>query len=159
MKSREAVFVNTLVSLSREGVEIERLTDAHFEMLFHAIATDRISQDAIPLILTYIIKNPDTTIEGALLATGLGMVERKEIDAVRPFLAPQFLLEMSVAYKKEIEDFIERIVSEREDFVREQGEKAIGGLMGIAMKELRGKADGKLVKEIIVEQIQRILRT
>ena len=131
-----AVFVNTLVSLSREGVDIERLTDAHFEMLFHAIATDRISQDAIPLILTYIIKNPDTTIEGALLATGLGMVERKEI-----------------------EDFIERIVSEREDFVREQGEKAIGGLMGIAMKELRGKADGKLVKEIIVEQIQRILRT
>jgi glutamyl-tRNA(Gln) amidotransferase subunit E len=40
--------------------------------------------------------------------------------------------------------------------VREKGEAAQGPLMGAAMKELRGKVDGKLVAELLREEIGRL---
>ena len=49
------------------------------------------------------------------------------------------------------------IVESRIDFVREKGEAAVGGLMGVAMKDLRGKADGKLVKELLTAEVKRVL--
>jgi len=48
-------------------------------------------------------------------------------------------------------------VEARLDFVREKGEAAVGGLMGVAMKELRGKADGKLVKDLLASEVKRVL--
>ncbi|MHA1481163.1 MAG: hypothetical protein ACTSQZ_07060 [Candidatus Thorarchaeota archaeon] len=48
-------------------------------------------------------------------------------------------------------------MEERIDFIREQGEKSIGGLMGIAMKELRGKADGKIVRNLLTDKVNNIL--
>jgi glutamyl-tRNA(Gln) amidotransferase subunit E len=58
----------------------------------------------------------------------------------------------------EIEDIIKKIVAEREDFIREQGDRSVGGLMGIVMQELRGKADGKTVKEILTIEVQKLLK-
>jgi len=127
---------NTVVSLKRDGVTTDNLTDEHFEDLFLAISENKVSADAIPEILTFLAKNPDSTIDDALSATGLGMVDQSEIEGI-----------------------IKKIVADREDFIREQGERAIGGLMGVVMKELRGKADGKAVKDIISAEVNRILST
>jgi glutamyl-tRNA(Gln) amidotransferase subunit E len=57
----------------------------------------------------------------------------------------------------EIENLVRDIVKDRIDFVREQGEGALGGLMGVAMKQLRGKADGKVIKRLLAAEIQRVL--
>jgi|GEM_PF-6690060 Archaeal Glu-tRNAGln amidotransferase subunit E (contains GAD domain) len=35
---------------------------------------------------------------------------------------------------------------------------AMGPLMGMAMKELKGKADGKLVNKLLKEEIQKYLK-
>ncbi|MHA1956679.1 MAG: Glu-tRNA(Gln) amidotransferase subunit GatE [Candidatus Thorarchaeota archaeon] len=111
---------NTLVSLHRDGAPSENLQDRHFIELFGAVSNNTVSSDAIPEILTYLSNNPDSGFEEALSSTGLGKIETTEVEKI-----------------------IQKIVEQKIDFIREQGERATGALMGIAMKELRGKADGK----------------
>lgn len=129
-----ATIENTVVSLSRDGIQTDRLTDQHFELLFRAVGSEQLSSDAIPAVLSYLAQNPTSSIENALNATGLSMVAENEV--------------------KEI---IKKIVAERIEFVHEQGERAIGGIMGVAMKELRGKADGKTVKDLITLEVKKML--
>jgi len=57
----------------------------------------------------------------------------------------------------EVKKFIERVVEERADFVRMRGLKAVNPLMGVVMKELRGKVDGKIVSEMLKNAVKRIL--
>jgi glutamyl-tRNA(Gln) amidotransferase subunit E len=125
---------NTLVSLHRDEVPTEKLTDSHFEGVFRSAAAGTLSSQAIPEVLTYLAKNPSSNVEKAMEATGLGMADQGEV-----------------------EQLIKQIVADRVDFIREQGDRAVGGLMGVAMKELRGKADGKTVKDLLTKEVNRVL--
>jgi glutamyl-tRNA(Gln) amidotransferase subunit E len=125
---------NTLVSMQRDGVPIENVGDAQLLEVFEAVTRNEISSEALPEILTYLANNPSTSIQEALSKTGLGKIETEDIEKI-----------------------IRSIVEDRLDFVRERGQAAVGGLMGVAMKELRGKADGKLVKELLTSEVKRVL--
>ena len=92
--------------------------DQHFIELFRLIEKKEVSTEAIPTILTHLAQEPNQSIEEVLASTNLSMASRAVI-----------------------EETIKKIVSDREDFIREQGERSIGGLMGIVMKELGGKVD------------------
>jgi Glu-tRNA(Gln) amidotransferase subunit E-like FAD-binding protein len=59
----------------------------------------------------------------------------------------------------EVEEIVRKIVQGREDIIREQGERSLGGLMGTVMKELGGKVDGKTVKQILTDEINKLLNT
>ncbi len=131
-----ATLENTVVSLHRDQVPTENLNDNHYLELFNSIANKTISSEAIPTILTFLAKQPKSSIETAIESTGLEMVTSREV-----------------------EDVIKKLVSERMDFIREQGERSVGGLMGVAMKELGGKADGKTVRELLTKEIQEILNS
>ena len=52
---------------------------------------------------------------------------------------------------------IKAIVADRQELVHSKGERAVAPLMGLVMKELRGKADGALVSAILKKEIQNIL--
>ncbi len=125
---------NTLVSLHRDGVPTDNLTEGHLMGLFESVLTDEISSEAIPTVLTHLANNPSSNVKEALEATELERVDTTELEGI-----------------------IREIVMERADFVREKGEAAIGGLMGVAMKELRGKADGKTVKDLLTIEVRRVL--
>jgi glutamyl-tRNA(Gln) amidotransferase subunit E len=125
---------NTLVSMQRDGVPTENIEDSQLLEVFEAVKSSEMSSEAIPEILTFLTNNPSTSIQEALSKTGLGKIETEDIEKV-----------------------IRSIVEDRLDFVRERGEAAVGGLMGVAMKELRGKADGKIVKELLTSEVKRVL--
>jgi glutamyl-tRNA(Gln) amidotransferase subunit E len=125
---------NTLVNLHRDGVDIDILTDSHYLNVFKSVEAGETSADAIPDLLKYLTKNPKSSVSDALTKMGLGKVNDEEIRGI-----------------------IKGVVSSRKSFIQEQGERAVGGLMGVAMKELRGKADGKLVRSILLEEIKKVL--
>jgi glutamyl-tRNA(Gln) amidotransferase subunit E len=52
---------------------------------------------------------------------------------------------------------IRTLVEGKEALVREKGEAAQGPLMGMAMKELRGRVDGKIVADLLRAEISRLL--
>jgi glutamyl-tRNA(Gln) amidotransferase subunit E len=125
---------NTLVSLHRDQIPIENLQDHHFIDLFKLIEHKKMSSEAIPTVLKYLANNPNCSLEEVLLATDL-----------------------TVASKTEIEETIRKVVRDREEFIRAQGERSVGGLMGLVMKELGGKADGKIVKELLTDAVKKML--
>jgi glutamyl-tRNA(Gln) amidotransferase subunit E len=129
-----ATLENTVVSLHRDQVPTENLLDRHFIDLFRLVEKKEVSTDAIPIVLTHLAQNPNRSIEEILAATNL-----------------------SIASRADIEKVIKKIVNDREDFIREQGERSIGGLMGIVMKEIGGKVDGKIAKEILTEEVKKLL--
>lgn len=56
-----------------------------------------------------------------------------------------------------VDEVINRIVGDREDFVKERGMAAMGPLMGPVMAELRGKADGSVISKKLTAAIQALL--
>jgi glutamyl-tRNA(Gln) amidotransferase subunit E len=126
---------NTLVSLHRDQVPIENLENHHFIDLFKFIEQNKVTPEAIAIILTHLANNPKHSFEEVLLATDLAVVS-----------------------KDEIAEIISMIVHDRDEFIRAQGERSIGGLMGLVMKELGGKADGKIVKELLTEAVMKMLK-
>ena len=64
--------------------------------------------------------------------------ERRELEIIQEYLPKQIGRED-----------IAKIVDELAAKLGAQGQKDFGKLMGAAMKELRGKADGKLVQDIV----------
>jgi glutamyl-tRNA(Gln) amidotransferase subunit E len=48
-------------------------------------------------------------------------------------------------------------VNQKKKFIREKRERAVGPLMGIVMKELRGKVDGKVINKMLVEKVKEVL--
>ncbi len=93
-----------------------------------------LAREGIPQLLETMAKSPELSASEAAKRAGLAGVDQGGV-----------------------EDVVVGIVTEKEAFVRERGEAALDPLMGIAMKELRGKADGALVSSVLKREIDRIL--
>ena len=57
----------------------------------------------------------------------------------------------------EVEAIISDLISSNEGLIKERGMAAMGSLMGMAMKDLKGKADGKLVSRLIKERLLKMV--
>ncbi len=127
------LLTDTLTELSREGFEIDA-ESFDFEGIFRLLAENAFGKEAIPEILKFLASHEGASVEDAVEALGL----RVSLD--------------------EVERFIENVVRERAEFVRERGISAVGPLMGVVMKDLRGKVDGKVVSEMLKAKIEAFLR-
>jgi len=56
--------------------------------------------------------------------------------------------------KAELAKLVDRVIAENKQSVDQMGKKAFGVLMGIVMKEVRGKADPGLVSALLREQLK-----
>ncbi len=54
---------------------------------------------------------------------------------------------------------IEKIIIEKRDFIIEKGDRAISPIMGLCMKEFRGKVDGSIINKILKEKIDEVLKS
>ena len=59
--------------------------------------------------------------------------------------------------EEDVKKIISEIVAKNEDMVKERQMGAMGPLMGMSMKQLKGKADGSLVNKIVREEIQKLI--
>jgi len=98
------------------------------------LASGRVAKEGISQILAAMAKMPDMSASEAAMKVGLvGMDDSC------------------------VESLIRGIVQERAELVRERGQRALGPLMGIVMKELRGKADGAMISSILKKEVERLL--
>ncbi len=63
-------------------------------------------------------------------------------------------MSIEVMGNKELEEIIEKIVNDNIDTVRKDGIRSLRSLMGLVMKEVRGKASGKAVNELLTKRIK-----
>ncbi len=125
-------FQNTFQELEHEGIDTDLFTYEDLYAVFSGLKANKFAKEAVPAILKEMAKGTD--LETAVKKLGLSAVDAGEAAAI-----------------------IEKIVSERADFVREKGMGAIGGLMGPVMGALRGKIDGKQANELLTAAIKKLL--
>ena len=124
----------TLVSLRREGVPVENLNKKHLEATFKLLSLRKIIKESIPQILSALARKPREKVEKILDELGLKAMPIRELEGL-----------------------VSGIVDNNIEMVRQQGEKSHKKLMGIVMKEVRGKADGQLVSKLLQKEIKRCL--
>ena len=127
------IYLNTYPELEKLGRDPSKLTVETIREVLTLLNKGSFAKEAIPQILASVIEH-GLTVGKALESLG---VETVDLDSVRAVC--------------------ERVVKERENFIKERGEGALGPLMGIVMKELRGRVDGKVISEILREKIRQLL--
>ncbi len=127
-----SVIFNLMTSLRRDGFNVDQISDEKLLKLFKYFKDEKISKEAFEPMLKYLSSHPDKNIDEAIEALGLKKIS---IDEVKKFL----------------DELVERNVK----LIAERGERAIKGLMGDAMRVLRGKVDGKIVYNLLLERIKR----
>lgn len=113
--------------LKREGLEVSKLSENHFRTVLRLIAEGKIAKEGAEEAIKMLAANPDVDLE-------------------REF-----------ASKIDLDEIISRIVKEKKEMILEKGEAAFKPLMGLVMKEVRGKVDGRAVSEKLMNEIKKIL--
>jgi glutamyl-tRNA(Gln) amidotransferase subunit E len=127
-------FLNTFPELEKEGNDLGKITEELLADVFSALSKGKYAKEAIPAVLTYLAEHPNDTVKQAIEVCGLGVTDTTEIETI-----------------------VRKIISERKTFVQQRGMDAVGPLMGVVMKELRGKADGKTISEVLKKEIEKII--
>ncbi len=129
-----SVLVDLPARLSREGVAEAGYAPSALALALEAVAAGRVAKEAVPDVLRTAWEKR-TTIEQAAVDLGL-----ERVDEAR------------------LADILDDLVSRQAALIREKGDAAFSPLMGDAMKEVRGKADGALVARLLREKMARVSR-
>ncbi len=127
-------LTDTLSELRREGVAVERIDERHLMEIFRNLSEGRFAKEGVVEILRYLADSPEEKVEDVIRKLGLGSMGAEDVEKI-----------------------VEGIVERKRDLIKERGLNATGPLMGLIMKELRGKADGKLVNRILRDKISRLI--
>ncbi|PWR72812.1 Glu-tRNA(Gln) amidotransferase subunit GatE [Methanospirillum lacunae] len=127
----ERAFNSTLRELSRDGVNVDAVSDVSIRNVLNAIQEGKAAKEAMPSLLTAI-------------------AEGKNLEEALSTLAP-------AVSASDLDGIVKRVVEERIGFVREKGASAAGPLMGVVMKEVRGSVDGKAVSQALQAAIAKVL--
>ncbi|MEM1565186.1 MAG: Glu-tRNA(Gln) amidotransferase subunit GatE [Candidatus Bathyarchaeia archaeon] len=125
-----AFLTETLKALKREGTPVENLSEHKIIDMFKALGANEITKEALPEIAAWISKNPDKTLKEAIDNLGLRILREEELEQI-----------------------LDRIICQNKELIEKSGVKAYGLIMGIAMKELRGKANAEAVSKIIKRRL------
>ncbi|NIP61234.1 MAG: GatB/YqeY domain-containing protein, partial [Nitrosopumilaceae archaeon] len=66
--------------------------------------------------------------------------------------------QMETLSESQVNDILDKIVEDSKDLISNQKQRAIGPLMGMAMKKLRGKTSGETVNKLLLQKINQVLQ-
>ncbi|HJJ35473.1 MULTISPECIES: Glu-tRNA(Gln) amidotransferase subunit GatE [Methanocorpusculum] len=121
----------SLKELSRAGISSDALSDDAIIAVMKTVEAGNAAKEAVLDILT---------------ACAKGMSVSDAVSRVAPAFS-----------REELQDLVHGIVNDRVEFIRTRGKAALGPVMGVIMKEVRGRIDGKVVSEVLDEELGRII--
>ncbi len=127
------VLTESLRSLQREQVPVENLQDQHLKQVFHLVAQGKTAKEAVLQILKWLATNPESNATQAVKELSLGMLTRDDLGVI-----------------------VEKVLRENQSLVRNSKSGASDKLMKLVMGEVRGKADAKMVNELIRERLEKM---
>ena len=129
-----SILCSTITSLERNGLNSRLLKNEEITKTFEFLDKGKIAKESIEIIFENIMSGKSKIIEDAIKNTSIDTVD-----------------------KEELEKIIENIVKSNKEIIQNQKERAVSPLMGIAMKELRGKVSGEMVNSLLLEKIKKFL--
>ncbi|MEM4475287.1 MAG: Glu-tRNA(Gln) amidotransferase subunit GatE, partial [Fervidicoccaceae archaeon] len=128
-----AMFVNTLRALRREGVPVDSLEVKHYVEALELVASGKIAKEALPMLLEALARSPGRRAEDVASELGLKALSFEELERL-----------------------VDRVIEENLSLIIERGEASAKLVIGKVMTLARGRADGKIVAELVRSRIARI---
>ena len=129
-----SVLCSTITNLERSGLNSNLLQNEDIVKSFELLEVGEISKESIEIIFENIMAGKAKTVKEAMKNTAIEAVNESDLEKI-----------------------IEEIVEKNQEIVKNQKERAVGPLMGIAMKKLRGKASGEMINKLLLENIKKKL--
>ena len=129
-----SILCSSITNLERSGLNSKLLKNEDIEKSFQLLDSGDIAKESIEIIFESIMAGKSQSTLDAMKNTS--------IEAVK---------------ESDVEEIIKKIVENNQEIIKNQKERAIRPLMGIAMKELRGKASGELVNNLLLKNIKKKL--
>jgi len=98
--------------------------------VFRLIDSEKATKEALPDIIAWLAKHEDATVLDAVEQMGLTMIPQQELEIM-----------------------IGNLISKNVTLIKEQKEKAFGMLMGMIMREVRGRARTEIVSRILRDKM------
>ncbi len=132
----EATLVATVLlyhypELRREGLDVDAIPEDHLRELFSLLRAGRFAKEAMPDLLREMARAGGRASD-ALQTIGVQGLSLAEVERV-----------------------VDEVLDASADLVRSRGAAAEKGIMGRAMEKLRGRADGKLVSQVVHDRLQK----
>ena len=129
-----SILCSSITKLERNGLNSKSLKNEDIVKSFQLLEQGKIAKETIEIIFENIMAGKSNTTEEALKNASIEAVDEADLEKI-------------------IEDIVEKNL----DIVKNQKERSMGPLMGIAMKELRGKASGEMINKLLLKNIKKKL--
>lgn len=126
-----SVLCSTITNLERNGLDSKLLKNEEITKTFQFLQDGKIAKESVEIIFENIMNGKSHTIEEAMNNTSIETIDESKLESI-----------------------CKEIVEKNQKIVENQKERAIGPLMGIAMKELRGKASGETINKLLLKNIK-----
>lgn len=124
-----------LTSLQRQGLDPSVLTEETIKDVFFRLDAGTIAKESVIVIFEKLMKGEAKTVDQAIKAAGVSSIGDDELSAG-----------------------LDKIVNANMAVVKEKGMGALSTLMGRAMAEYRGKADGAKINSMLKEKLQKLVK-
>ena len=129
-----SVLCSTITNLERNGLDSSLLNDKQIMMTFELLGQEKINKESIQIIFEQIMSKKVNDVLQALENASITQLTENELDSI-----------------------LDKIIQDNTDKIKQEQMRALSGIMGIAMKEVRGKASGKIINQKLKEKIQNFL--
>jgi len=130
-------LTETLKALKRDGIEVWKVSDEKLMEIFKLVGDEKVAKEAISEIITWLSKNEEETVEKAVQSLGLAMLSDEEIEHI-----------------------VRETAEKNMKLIKMRGAKgAFGPLMGIIMKNYRGRVNAEKVSKLLKQYLEKFAQT
>lgn len=125
-----SILSSTITNLQRQGLDSQFLKKSEILKTFQYLAEGKISKESIEIIFESMMAGKTSSLDDAIQKLSLENIDENLLN-----------------------DILDKIIQKNSELIKNQGQRSIGPIMGIAMKELRGKADGETINKLLNKKI------
>ena len=125
-----SILCSSITNLERKGLDAMLLKPEHIIESFELLASGKIPKESLEIIFESIMSGKSENVSIAMQSTDVSSMDETELNRI-----------------------LDKIIQNNMDLVKERGEHAVVTLMGIVMKEVRGKASGKMVNDLLRKKV------
>jgi len=125
------VLTEMLKALKRDGVEVENVSDEQFLQLFRLVGIGEIAKEAASDIIVWLSQHDEAKVVEAVDTLGLGMLSQNDLEKI-----------------------VDKLIEENQSLLIERGNRAFDLLVGLVMKQVRGRVKVEFVREIVKRKLK-----
>ena len=126
-----STLCSTITNLQRQGLDSQLLKSEEILKIFKLLNEEKITKESVEMIFEQIMKGKSQSVDDVIKNMSIEVMDDKQLEKI-----------------------IEKTINENIDIVKKDGMRSLRSLMGLVMAEVRGKASGKTVNELLTKKIK-----